>query len=52
MHFDFLPKVTHNEDAIRELERQESRRIARWLKRILIPLPIVLLLIWLFFHLR
>ena len=32
MHFDFLPKVTHNEDAIREHERQESRRIRRWLK--------------------
>jgi hypothetical protein len=50
MHFDFLPKVTHNEDAIREHERRESRRIARLLKRLVIVLPFILLIAWLCFH--
>ncbi len=52
MHFDFLPKVTHNEDAIREYEREENRRIKRWLKRLTLLAPIILLLAWLFLRLR
>lgn len=52
MHFDFLPKVTHNEDAVREYERDENRRIKRWVKRFAIFLPIVLLIAWLVLHLR
>ena len=47
MHFDFLPKVTHNEDVIREYECGEAKRIARWLKRLVIALPVILLIIWL-----
>ena len=52
MHFDFLPKVTHNEEAIRELERAENRRIRRWLRRLIIALPLILLIVWLYFHWR
>jgi hypothetical protein len=52
MHFDFLPKVIHNEDAIRELERQENLRIRRWLRRVLIALPIIAALVWSLFHFR
>jgi hypothetical protein len=52
MHFDFLPKSTHNEDAIREYEHEESRRIKRWLKRLFILLPLILLLAWFVFHSR
>jgi hypothetical protein len=52
MHFDFLPKVTHNEDAVREYEREENHRIRRWLKRLVIALPFILLIVWLYFHWR
>ena len=52
MHFDFLPKVTHNEDAVREYERQENLRIRRWLKRTVATVPLILLLVWLYFHFR
>ena len=52
MHFDFLPKVTHNDDAIRQYEQEESRRIKRWLKRLLILLPVILILAWLFLRSR
>ncbi len=52
MHFDFLPKVTHNGDAIREYERGENQRIKRWLKRLAFFLPAVLLLAWLLLHFR
>ena len=52
MHFDFLPKVTHNEDAVREYERDENSRIRRWLIRLVIFLPLVGFLVWLFFRLR
>jgi len=33
VHWENLPKVTRNEDAIREYEREESKRIAKTLKR-------------------
>jgi len=47
MHFDFLPKVTHNEDVIREYERVENKRIGRWIKRVVvIALPVILLIVW------
>ncbi len=46
MHFDFLPKVTHNEDAIREYERRENQRIKRWLKRLALLIPLILLIAW------
>jgi len=52
MHFDFLPKVTHNEDAVREYEREENLRIRRWLKRTVVTFPLILLLVWLYFHFR
>ena len=45
MHWEVLPKVIHNPDAVREYERQESRRIGRHIRRILlIAVPIVLIL--------
>ncbi len=50
MHWESLPKVTHNEDAVREYERAESRRIKRWLLRLVIALPILILIGWLLFH--
>jgi len=33
VHWENLPKATHNEDAIREYEREESKRIVKLLKR-------------------
>jgi hypothetical protein len=50
MHFDFLPKVAHNEDAVREYERQENLRLRRRLRWLLLGLPIALLGAWLLFH--
>jgi hypothetical protein len=48
MHFDFLPKVIHNEDAIREYEREESGRVKRWVKRfVLAAIPVLVLVAWL-----
>ena len=49
MHFDFLSKVAHNEDAVREYERQENLRIRRWLKCLLIALLMIGLLVGIFF---
>ena len=47
MHWENLPKVTHNEDAMREYERAESKRIGKWLKMpALFILPLVLLILW------
>jgi len=47
MHWDNLPKVTHNEDAIREYEQEESRRITKLIKRLAwIILPIALAIAW------
>ncbi|HUI89298.1 MAG TPA: hypothetical protein VLX61_11315 [Anaerolineales bacterium] len=50
MHWEKLPKVTHNEDEIREYERQESRRINHHLRGLIyIALPLlVLLIVWIF----
>jgi hypothetical protein len=48
MHFDTLPKDTRNEDAIREYEQAENRRIRRWLFRVLLLLPLIGLLTWFF----
>jgi len=51
MHWEFLPKVTHNEDAIREYEREESNIIGKWLRRLaLFVLPVVLVIIWILRH--
>jgi len=51
MHWENLPKVTHNEDAIREYEREESKKIAKWLKRLaLFVFPVVLLILWVLHH--
>ena len=48
MHWENLPKVTHNEDAVREYEQMESRRIGKFLKKLaFLVLPVILLLIWL-----
>ena len=48
MHWFHLPKVTHNEDAIREYELRESQKLGRWIKGIvIIGLPVILLVIWL-----
>lgn len=49
MHWNFLPKVIHNADEVREYERQESKRINRFVKRfVLIVLPVILILaVWL-----
>ena len=48
MHWEDLPKVTHNEDAIREYEHGENKRIAKYLGRAAwIALPIALLILWL-----
>lgn len=47
MHWENLPKVVHNEDAIREYEREESQRIAKLLKRAAwIVIPMALAIIW------
>ena len=47
MHWENLPKVTHNEDAIREYERAESEKIGKFLKRFsLLALPVSLLILW------
>jgi hypothetical protein len=51
MHWYDLPKVTHNEDAIREYDRAESQRLGRWIKRLLFAaIPLVLLILWLIYH--
>ncbi len=47
MHWEKLPKVTHNEDAIREYEREESKQIMKSLKRAAwIILPVALVIAW------
>src|SRR5512142_1303623 len=50
MHFDLLPKVIHNQDAIREYERGENQRIRRRLKRSALLGPVILILAWLILH--
>ena len=51
MHWEKLPKVVHNEDAVREYEQEESKRIAKLLKRaVWIALPVALLIGWLLWH--
>ena len=48
MHWEKLPEVKHNEDAVRDYEREESQRIAKLIKRaIWIALPLALLITWL-----
>ncbi len=50
MHWFELPKDKRNEDAIRDYEREESRKIAGWLKRFpVIAFPLVLfiaIIVW------
>lgn len=47
MHWENLPKVVHNEDAIREYERGESKRIAALLRRAAwIVIPVALAILW------
>lgn len=50
MHWEFLPKVIHNKEAIREYEREESRRLGRWLKFLIAGLPILLIILWFLFR--
>ena len=50
MHWYHLPKVKHNEDAVREYERGESQRLGRWVKCLVIALPFTLLIGWLILH--
>jgi hypothetical protein len=51
MHFDFPPKVVHNENAIREYEREENKRVGRWIKwLVLILLPVIFIAGWLLIH--
>jgi hypothetical protein len=52
MHFDMLPKDTRNEEAIREYEQAENRRIRRWAIRLLLLLPLLGGLVWVLFHVR
>jgi hypothetical protein len=47
MHFDFLPKVIHNEDAIRDYEREENRRLKLRIKWLIFAIPVVLVIVWL-----
>jgi hypothetical protein len=47
MHWFHIPRVIHNEDAIREYERAESRRIGRLLRWLLLGLPLIVLGAWL-----
>jgi hypothetical protein len=47
MHWEKLPKVTHNEDAVRAYEREENQQIVRVLKRAgWIILPVALVIAW------
>jgi hypothetical protein len=47
MHWEKLPKAEHNEDAIREYEREENQQIAKLLKRAAwIVIPLMLAIIW------
>ena len=47
MHWEKLPKVIHNEDAIREYEHEESKQITKSLKRAAwIILPVALVIVW------
>jgi hypothetical protein len=50
MHWYHLPKVKHNEDAVREYERGESQKLGGWIKRLVIALPFILLVLWLILH--
>jgi len=47
MHWFHIEKTTHNENAIREYERGESKMIAGWLKWLAPAVPLILLIIWL-----
>lgn len=48
MHWDELPKVNRHEEAAREYEREENKRIAIHVKRAAWTiLPVVLLIAWL-----
>lgn len=50
MHWEDLPKgKQHNADAIREMEKEENRRIGKFMRRIMwIVIPLVLILaVWL-----
>ena len=50
MHWYHIHKKTYNEDAIREYERAESRKIGKWIKRLLlVAIPVTLLIIWLIY---
>ena len=51
MHWYHIHKTIHNEDAIREYEREESRRLGRWIKRLLFAaIPLILLILWFIYH--
>ena len=50
MHWFHLPKIIHDEDVIREYEYGESQKLGRWIKWLLIALPIILLIIWFVFR--
>jgi len=51
MHWENPPKTTHNEDAIRDSEREESKRIANYLKQAAwIAIPVSLLILWWLWH--
>ena len=51
MHWEQPPNVVHNEDAVREYEREESKRLAKLLKRAAwIALPVALLIGWFLWH--
>ena len=51
MHWEDLPKVTHNEEEIRAYEQEESKRITKRLKKLaLVIVPIILFLLWLWNH--
>ncbi|HUH97178.1 MAG TPA: hypothetical protein VLZ89_07465 [Anaerolineales bacterium] len=47
MHWFHIPKKIHNENAIREYEREESRKLGRWIKWLVLPVLLILLAIWL-----
>jgi hypothetical protein len=50
MHWFHVDKTIHNEQAVREYEREESRRIGRWLRWGWLLVPILLAALWLLFR--
>lgn len=51
MHFEIFPDKRRNKDAIREYEREESKRIGNRLKKLaILMIPIGLIILWILFR--